>query len=131
MVCVILNDHLYHLMKHFFPDGSGLFQDGNAPIHRALHVTQIMIQMDPDHVSKTPVTAVQSHLIALSLSTVYFLSSYQLLTTFKAFSADCCTHCILNRGYNHCYCTMFNSYEKEDICILYHQSKYKQILPAQ
>ncbi len=32
---VVLSDHLYPMMKNFNPDGSGLFQDDNAPIHRA------------------------------------------------------------------------------------------------
>ncbi len=32
---VVLSDHLYPVMKHFYPDGSGLFKDDNAPIHRA------------------------------------------------------------------------------------------------
>lgn len=29
---VILSDHLYTVMKHFYPDRSGLFQDDNAHI---------------------------------------------------------------------------------------------------
>ena len=37
---VVLSDHLYPMMKHFYPDGSGLFQDDNAPIHRARGVTE-------------------------------------------------------------------------------------------
>ncbi len=28
------------MMKHFYSDGSGLFQDDSAPIHRALGVTE-------------------------------------------------------------------------------------------
>jgi len=36
---VVLSDHLYPMMKHFYPDGSGL-QDDNAPIHRARGVTE-------------------------------------------------------------------------------------------
>ena len=32
---VVLSDHLYPVMKHFYPDGSGFFQDDNTPIHRA------------------------------------------------------------------------------------------------
>ena len=28
---VIVNDHLYPVMKHFYPDGIGLFQDDNSP----------------------------------------------------------------------------------------------------
>lgn len=31
---VVLTHHLYPVMKHFYPDGSGLFQDDNAHIHR-------------------------------------------------------------------------------------------------
>ncbi len=30
---VVLSDHLYPMMKHFYPDGSGPFQNDNAPIH--------------------------------------------------------------------------------------------------
>lgn len=37
---VILSDHLYPMMRHFYPDGSGLFQDDNAPLHRSQEVTQ-------------------------------------------------------------------------------------------
>ncbi len=37
---VVLNDHLYPMMKYFCPDGSGLFQDDNAPIHRARGVSE-------------------------------------------------------------------------------------------
>ena len=29
-----LTDQLYPMMKHFYPDGSGLFQDDNTPIHK-------------------------------------------------------------------------------------------------
>ncbi len=35
----VLSDHVYPVMKHFYPDGSGLFQDNNAPVHRARGVT--------------------------------------------------------------------------------------------
>lgn len=35
---VIPTDHLYPL-KHFYPDGSGLFQDDPAHIHRAQRLT--------------------------------------------------------------------------------------------
>ncbi len=31
-------DHLYSMLKHFYPDRSGRFQDNNVPIHRALGV---------------------------------------------------------------------------------------------
>lgn len=27
-------------MEHFYPEGSGLFQDGNAPVQRARGVTE-------------------------------------------------------------------------------------------
>ena len=36
---VVLCDHLYPMMKHFYPDGSGLLQDDNVSIHRARGVT--------------------------------------------------------------------------------------------
>ncbi len=32
---IVLSDHLYPMMKHFYLDGRGLFQDDNGPIHRA------------------------------------------------------------------------------------------------
>lgn len=31
---------LYPFMEHFYPEGSGLFQDGNAPVQRARGVTE-------------------------------------------------------------------------------------------
>ncbi len=37
---VVLSDHLHPMMKHFYPDGSGVFQDDNVPIHRARGVTE-------------------------------------------------------------------------------------------
>ena len=37
---VVLSDHLYPMMKHFYPDGSGLFQDDNTLIHRVRGVTE-------------------------------------------------------------------------------------------
>ena len=30
----VLSDHLYPMMKHFYPDGKGLFQDDNNPTNR-------------------------------------------------------------------------------------------------
>ena len=37
---IVLSHHLYRMMKHFYPDGSGLFHDDNATIHRARGVTE-------------------------------------------------------------------------------------------
>ncbi len=37
---VVLSDHLYPVMKHFYPDGSGLFQGDGTPIHRARGLTE-------------------------------------------------------------------------------------------
>lgn len=34
-LCYALTDYFYLIMKHFFPDGSGFFQDIYVPIHRA------------------------------------------------------------------------------------------------
>ena len=45
---VVLSDHLYPMMKHFYPDGSGLFQDDNAPIHRARGVTEWFDEYEND-----------------------------------------------------------------------------------
>ncbi len=39
---VVLSDHLYPMMKHFYPDGSGLFQDDDAPTYKAWGVTGLM-----------------------------------------------------------------------------------------
>ena len=46
---VVLNDHLYPMMKHFYPDGSGLFQDDNASIHGAQGVTEWFDEYENDH----------------------------------------------------------------------------------
>ncbi len=40
---VILSDHLYHLVKHFYPDGSGLFQD-IITHHPIKHLWEILDQ---------------------------------------------------------------------------------------
>ncbi len=40
--------HLYPMMKHFYPDGSGLFQDDNAPIHRARGLTEWFDEYEND-----------------------------------------------------------------------------------
>ena len=45
---VVLSDHLYPMMKHFCPDVSGLFQDDNAPIHRARGVTEWFDEYEND-----------------------------------------------------------------------------------
>lgn len=39
---VILSDHLNPVMKHVYPDGSGLFQDDDTSIHRARGLTTII-----------------------------------------------------------------------------------------
>ena len=39
-VQICSSDHLFPMMKHFHPDGSSLFQDDNALIHKALGVTK-------------------------------------------------------------------------------------------
>ncbi len=43
-----LSDHLYPVMKHFCPDGSGLFQDDSAPIHRARGLTECFDEDEDD-----------------------------------------------------------------------------------
>ena len=45
---VVLSDHLYPMMKHFYPDGSGLFQDANDPIHRERGVTEWFDEYEND-----------------------------------------------------------------------------------
>ena len=37
----VLSVHCYPVMKHFYSDGSGLFQDDNALIQRAREVTEV------------------------------------------------------------------------------------------
>merc|ERR1719419_1878272 len=36
------------MMKHLYPDGSGLFQGDNAPIHRARGVTEWFEEYEDD-----------------------------------------------------------------------------------
>ena len=45
---VVLSDHFHPMMKHFYPDGSGLFQDDNAPIQRARGVTEWFDEYEND-----------------------------------------------------------------------------------
>lgn len=37
---VLSDDHVYPLMTHFYANGTGLFQDGNALIHREQGVSE-------------------------------------------------------------------------------------------
>ncbi|KAJ8378915.1 hypothetical protein AAFF_G00232800 [Aldrovandia affinis] len=39
-LCMVWGGHLHPVVKNFYPDGSGLFQDDNAPIHRPQVVTK-------------------------------------------------------------------------------------------
>ena len=43
---IVLSDPLYPVMKHFYPDGTGLFQD--VPIHRAPEVTEWFDEYEND-----------------------------------------------------------------------------------
>ena len=45
---VVLSHHLYPMMRHFYPDESGLFQDDNAPIQRARGVTEWFDEYEND-----------------------------------------------------------------------------------
>lgn len=45
---VVLSDHLYPMMKQFYPDGSSHFQDDNAPIHRARGVSEWFDEFEKD-----------------------------------------------------------------------------------
>lgn len=45
---VILIDHLCPVMMHLYPDGSGLFQDVNFPIHRARWLTEVVDAYEND-----------------------------------------------------------------------------------
>lgn len=46
---VILNDHLYPVMRHSYPNGTGLFQGDPKPLHRAL-VLSIWFEKDENDV---------------------------------------------------------------------------------
>ena len=43
-----MSDHLHPMLQHFFPAGSGVSQDDNAPIHRARVVAQCFDEHDID-----------------------------------------------------------------------------------
>ncbi len=45
---VVLSDHLYAMMKHFYPNGRGLFQDDSALVHRAQGVTEWFDEYEND-----------------------------------------------------------------------------------
>ena len=45
---VVLSDHLYPIIKHFYADRGGLLKDENAPIHRARGVTEWFDEYDND-----------------------------------------------------------------------------------
>lgn len=45
---VVLSDHLYSVMKHFHPNGSGVFQDVNSGVHRARGVTEWFDEYEND-----------------------------------------------------------------------------------
>lgn len=56
---VVLSYHLCLMMKHFHPDGSGLFQDGNVPIYMAGGVTELFDENDMNHAMAFTVTSSQ------------------------------------------------------------------------
>ena len=43
-----LSDHLHPMLQHFFAAGMGVFQDDNAPIHRAHVVAELFDEHDTD-----------------------------------------------------------------------------------
>ena len=45
---MVLSDHLHPMLQHFFPAERGIFQDDNAPMHRACVVTQWFDEHDTD-----------------------------------------------------------------------------------
>ena len=45
---MVLSDHFHPMLQHFFPAGRGVFQDDNAPIHRASVVVQWFDEHDTD-----------------------------------------------------------------------------------
>lgn len=59
---VLLTDHFYHLIKHFYPDKSGLFPDDPAPIHRVQDINEWF----------------NKHKKILCLTLCYGLHSYQI-----------------------------------------------------
>ena len=44
---MVLSDHIHPMLQHLFPAG-GVFQDDNAPVHRACMVTQWFYEHDTD-----------------------------------------------------------------------------------
>ena len=45
---IVLRNDFNPMMRHFYPDGSSLFQDDNAPIHRTVGVTEWFDEYEKD-----------------------------------------------------------------------------------
>lgn len=66
---VLLTDHLYLIMKHFYPNGSGLLQNYSSPIHRPWGLTEWFMEGKNDVNQFVICYGLHSHRISTQLNT--------------------------------------------------------------